>query len=224
MKKWGMAIIAIVVLMLSGTGASALPTLSGSISYPTGIYAPAGTDWALAGNPTTLYWNVSYNATTEKWTYMYTWYTPRKDLSHIIVEVTPGAVASDFTFSEYEFVKMDGIGTYTATSEGNSNPGMPGAMYGMKISPTEKTTYITFSFETWRPPVWGDFYAKDGNVGPVYAYNTGFLDADPNSDAGDGKHIVVPDGTGTSLVPEPGTMILLGLGLIGIAIVMRELL
>ena len=157
---------------------------------------------------------------------MYTWSTPRKNLSHIIIEVSPGAVASDFIFGANELVTMNGIDTYSAATEGNSNPGMPGAMYGMKISPNEGTTLITFSFESWRAPVWGDFYARDGVQGPdhidVYAYNSGFLDPDPTSDAGDSKHIVVPDGS-SSPVPEPGTMLLLGLGLIGIGIIMREL-
>jgi hypothetical protein len=223
MKNWGMAIIAIVALLLSGTGAFALPTLSGSITYDTGIYAPSGTDWASSGNKATLSWYITYFESTKTWNYMYTWSGYRKALSHIILEVTPGAVASDFMFSPNELVTMGGIDTYSATSQGNSNPGMPGPMYGMKLEPTYSTTLITFGFDTWRPPVWGDFYAKDGNSGPVYAYNTGFLNDDPTSNAGDGRHIVVPDGAGASPTPEPGTMLLLGLGLIGIAIVLREM-
>ena len=226
MKKWGLTVIATVALLLSSPGVFALPTLSGSVSYPAGITASAGTDWALEARPPTLTWNVSYNSTDQMWNYMYTWSTPGKALSHIIIEVSPGAVTGDFIFAPGQLGTIDGIGTYSSTSQGNSNPGMPGPMYGMKVNPNDNTTVFTFSFETWRPPVWGDFYAKDGTQGTdhidVYAFNSGFLDADPTSTSGDGRHIVVPDG-GSTPVPEPGTMLLLGLGLIGIGIIMREL-
>ena len=52
-----------------------------------------------------------------------------------------------------------------------------------------------------RPPVWGDIYAKGGQV---YAYNAGFVAADTALD-----HVAVPDGDGGG-VPEPSSLALLG--------------
>lgn len=185
---------------------------TGALSWAGGgVYATDG--WAASG--TSISWNVTDN-NNGTWTYSYSWTAPAKELSHILIEVTPEAPFSDFSnfsASSGTWVKPDYYG-----NEGGSSPGIPGTLYSIKLDATSGTT-VTFGFTSTHAPVWGDFYAKDGRTDgqEVYAYNTGFLDPDTK----DGKHIVVPDGQGI-ILPEPGTMILLGLGLLGLGIMVRK--
>jgi hypothetical protein len=152
--------------------------------------------------------------------YTYHWTTADKDLSHIIIQVSAGATASEFEVIGDGIEKWT-IGTFDQNSDGNSNPGIPGAIYGLKVDLSEDSTDFKFTIRTLRGPVWGDFYAKDGKdskgTEEVYAYNSGFSDPDPTDALGDGRHIIVPNG----VVPEPSTYFaaaLLGLpALIGLS-------
>jgi hypothetical protein len=85
-------------------------------------------------------------------------------------------------------------------------------------------TSISLSFDSSRPPVWGDFYAQSlGFVCPVtgqfetpllnWVRNAGFTvdDFDPTDPAGSGSilyHLLVPDST----IPAPGAIVLSSLG------------
>ena len=88
---------------------------------------------------------------------------------------------------------------------------------------------MRISFDSWRSPVWGDFYAKCGSgpLGDNTAWNTGFTspDTDPSAPPANGSvdyHILVPNSYETQAIPEPGTLALLGLGLAGIALWKRR--
>ena len=87
-------------------------------------------------------------------------------------------------------------------------------------------------FVSDKDPVWGDFYAKDGKTGgdEVYAYNTGF-GVDPYSQLGldtslkngplfsldqESAWILRPDSTSNGVIPEPSTVFLLSIGLLGV--------
>jgi hypothetical protein len=83
---------------------------------------------------------------------------------------------------------------------------------------------LTYGFESNRSPVWHDFHLKAG--AKTYAQNTGFgtfgtpegsyteIDfiAAPNSVGGGGG-----GGGGRGVIPEPSTIILLGVGLLGLS-------
>lgn len=197
---------------------------TGSLSYGSGLFATA--EWANTDDPdniSTLTWTVTYHPESSLWHYVYELNVPSKDISHIIVEASD---EGDQSFTEANLFDLEGatvpengINTYTSTSNGNSNPLMPGEMYGIQFLPLENTTSLTVSFHSDRAPVWGDFYAKDGNKGPVVMYNTGFTanDADPDPnivppDNGSYEgHLLVPD-----TIPEPGLLTLLSLGGLGL--------
>jgi hypothetical protein len=177
------------------------------VEWNTGIIA-SGT-WGTSN--TALHWVITDN--DDGWyTYQYSWYSLGKDLSHIIIELTPitWVLGDNIVLSEFNYeIGDDGIGQF---SPGPGNPEMPAlGIYGIKADLLEDTWNFVFSFNTQQAPVWGNFYAKSGDG--TYAYNTGFADLE------DGVFIPRPDGMS---VPEPSTMLLLGVGLIGLAGIGRK--
>lgn len=149
----------------------------------------------------------------ENWVYDYTWVGAIKDLSHIIIEVSP-----TFAWNNILAGTTAGWSLGTFGDEGGSNPGILDTIYGLKWDVGQIVAGVfEFSIVTDRAPMWGDFYAKDGQTaggGPVYAYNASF-GQDPGVPYGGTVpygYMVVPD-TGTTNVPEPSVLALFGLGL-----------
>ncbi len=190
---------------------------TGSIGSSAGTIA--GTEaWATGSS---ISWTVSQNL-NGSWLYSYDFNVASKDISHFIIETCPNFDASDILiFSDpSNELGVPAFGTYTSTSNGGSNPGLPGSIYGFKIDTAADASALSlgFSFTTNYAPAWQDVYLKDGKQGGdnVYAFNSGFNLADPTDLASNGSfdgHILAP---GCNLsVPEPSAALLALLGAVG---------
>lgn len=188
---------------------------SGSISWDNSMTSPifATDGWAAAG--TSVSWDVTLDTSGSFYTYEYTFTVPRKGISHFILQVSDsfdnmGLDEDGYVNATLDPEGLDALLDDYSGSDGASNPGMPGPLYGLKFEGLADLTTWTWSFQSWREPVWGDFYAKDGTDSgiKVYAYNSGFS-VEPDVEAG---HIAVPD---TTLVPVPAAVIL---GLLGLSV------
>jgi len=153
--------------------------------------------------------------------YKYEWTVPSDShgISHLIIEVS-----DDFTCED--IVPPMAPDTYSAETQGSSNPDMPSPMFGIKFDSDGGEFNWVIEFDSTRLPTWGDFYSKDGTDPasghiPVYAFNDGFTIVDPPSDPKDPGYvppnntpyqnkILVPD----TRIPEPATVALLGLGML----------
>ncbi len=183
-------------------GTLQVPVLSGS----PGLEGTGNWVAPSPGTPiTTLTWTVSRDSDNDPWLYCYDFSSTAKgELSHIVIEVSP-PIDDDSGFTEDDVVEGSASTSYElgwATSE-NGNQ---------------------IFFESFKTPVWGDVYVKDGKAGGQglnTVWNAGFLDANPTdpytADPADMNfHILRPDtenGGGEPPIPEPT-----GLGFIGLAL------
>jgi len=143
-----------------------------------------------------LEWTVSQDS-SGLWHYQYTFdIAPdtKPAVSHIIFEVSANLLVNEILNA----TMTDGAGNIASVSptlgdfgpSGPSTPGIPGTLHGIKFERPESLTAgtkIIVSFDTFRSPVWGDFYAKGG--AQAFAYNKGFTnpDFDPSDPPSNGS-------------------------------------
>ena len=213
------SMVSLSILTVLCTLAHANPTTySGALtSADNEIIGIPGNAW-LTGN-TTLAWTVTGN-TNGTYTYEYRLTVPdaSKQISHLILEVSP-----TFTSADLLSVTAGTLdGSQPDSYPKSSDPGMPSAMQGIKFTNggTGSTSYDwTVSVVSDRAPTWGDFYAIDGKTsGHITAvWNAGFTapDTDPTvavQSGSIGNHILVPDTQTSTTVPAPGALLLSSLG------------
>ena len=189
--------------------------LSGTLTGGGGGLITNSTDSTIAWGPFTsfLYEVTRPSDESLPFHYKYT-FTPQPDApswSHFILQVSDddpdGLPAFDLDNP------MDFIGTGVFESEdptlygsSPSNPGIPGTIFGIKYDITASGSGNTVEFDSYRLPMWGDFYTKGGP--DPFAYNSGFGILD-------GANIPVPN---SHYVPVPGAFLLgmIGLGAAGV--------
>lgn len=190
-----------------------------------GLNSHNGENGWIFPESSTISWSIIDNANG---TFTYNYYFTRLldevtepiEMSHFILELSPGCIiegqsegqsecVSDFR-GEQEFRKG-----WNSSGPGNSNPGMPASIYGVKFD----EEFSVYSFISNRIPVWGNFYAKKGNSG---LWNLG-LEPSYSSSSNTLYFIPRPDTFGPGgEIPEPATVLLLGAGLAVAGLLRRQ--
>lgn len=245
-RKGIVVLLMVGLAMMAGAPVASAAPYTGSLTTSDNGLLGTG-DWVDAPPPegyvTTLSWAVEFGkwntstgdadpTGTEAWKYCYDFNTTASGgISHLIIEVTPQDPQNPeepyFTASNLLWASTSWeLGTYSPSDPGQSNPGLPGDIYGLKFAGSASAT-DTICLLSDIEPTWRDAYAKDGdagNSGTNAIWNAGFLAADPivpyttdPTDASVNFHILGPDSDpgGGELIPEPSALALVVLGAVG---------
>ncbi|MDP1834380.1 MAG: hypothetical protein Q8K75_00475 [Chlamydiales bacterium] len=151
------------------------------------------------GSPSGL--SIEWTITHPNDVYYYSFYfsVPSNAPDFILFEIGQNADSTIYN------IHLDGFGRPTpaaATYGPGDFLGLPSDIYGLKLDFFEDRLNWHVYFESYREPIWGDFFSQDGSL--IYAYNSGF-GSEPTS-RNFIPWIPVP---GAVPVPEPSTYLLL---------------
>ncbi len=224
-----------VVGAISSTGALATPVYntpvapgdwSGTRSIGSGL---AGTGvWGQSSGGFSISWLIT-EPTPGTLHYEYTFSWPQGAPSHVILELSEGCASSTagcvwgFLFDGQEPAKI-AWGTFSPSDPGNANPNLPNPIYGVKVDRPDSDGLVV-EFYSNRVPVWGNFYSKNGNAGGLgtnSVWNLGLESA--NADSGNVSYFIARPNSVQEPpeIPEPGTMALLGAGLVALGLIRRR--
>ncbi len=178
--------------------------LIGSISSSPGGGLVATGSWGAGG--AALSWRVS--SVGSLWQYDYRFEVDRKDISHVLTEVSPTFTVKNIRQGTSPYDGPDLFG-----NQGGSSPGIPADLWSLKFTPSSDTTDFSWTIVSDREPMWGDFYAKDGvdRGVDVYAYNASFglvsgLSYTATAPFG---FLLVPDtNNGSNRISEPNSLLM----------------
>lgn len=171
---------------------------------------------AYASGTQTIEWDIVQQGNMFEYSYSFSGFGA-PSISHFILEMSGNCAAGSDCLSgmQNNGGLTDGSwDTYTSTSHGNSNPNLPGSIYGVKFDTSGDPGDFFVTFMSARIPVWGNIYVKGGQAG---LWNDGMA----NMGSDDILDFIARPDTQT-VVPEPATMLLLGTGLAGIGAARRR--
>lgn len=210
-------LVLVLALGLVASASMAQVTYTGSLSWLNDPGSCLTANGVWANTSTSISWVISQAVMGGPWMYEYTLNVgTRGDISHIILELSDGLTEEDLF--DVDWTGGTEINTFTAAGPGNSNPGLPAPIYGIKFDNANELTE-TFSFKSFIAPTWGDFYAKDGQAGGEdnYVFNSTIAEADPLDPPSDGSincKILRPDTTPGTVIPEFNSLALAMMGVL----------
>lgn len=213
-------VIAMFVIASLAVAAHAVPVLGTAVdeAYYTGSRDVVDGHLTGSGVYATSF-VISWTITEENGVYHYQYDLSglEQNLSHLIIQVSDNFTIEDIWNATQTMANGDPQ-TYSPSDPGESNPGLPNSIFGIKFSGAAGDTY-TVEFDSDRAPMWGNFYAKDGKMPRTdivnYAYNNGLANLTSENIL---DFIAVPDTVGNGddeepVIPEPMTLGLVGIGL-----------
>ena len=196
-----------VLLIILASQSMAVISYSGSLSSSDGGLEGVGA-WVDPGD-SYMYWEVSQNENSS-WHYEYVLSVPNgeSEISHFIVETSPTFTEDDIFNESGAFHQIE-IKNHLETSPGS--PELPQDIFGIKFDDAYGHL-LSINFDSWRDPVWGDFYAKGGRRTPQQVWNQGLTYVDPDDAPANGSinnHILIPD-----TIPEPASLLVMSVGVL----------
>jgi hypothetical protein len=193
---------------------TAAPLGAGSRTESSGRIV-TGDDYATDGLDFTISWNVVFSGGVFTYSYDLTGYDD-PNISHFILDLSDNCDETSECLYNLDVSASIGPLEYETFGPGPSNAGFPAgsSITGVKIDNIGgPQPPLSFSFDSKRAPMWGDFYFKGGKAS--FAYNAGLANHASNDIL---DFIVVPDTATIGEIPEPFSLLLLGSGLLGVTL------